>query len=67
MPPLLTEQWTHASSEQCIMVEFPESSIFMLFIFQRFAHDLAVGPCTVSSFFLLTKRLLLVFLKKRNF
>ena len=67
MPPLFSEQWRwHDTlfSEQCIMVEFPESSIFMLFIFLHSARDLALGPCTVNGFFLLIKRLFFVFLKK---
>jgi hypothetical protein len=33
------------------MVEFLESSIFMLFIFLHSARDLALGPCTVNGFF----------------
>ena len=68
--PLFSEQWRWRYtlfSEQCIMVEFLESSIFMFFVFLRSARDLAVEPCTVNSFFfLLIKCLLPVFLKKHS-
>jgi hypothetical protein len=81
MPPLFSEQWRHDTlfSEQCIMpplftkqcsmVELratQESSIFLLSICLRFAHNLLWDPCTVNNFFFLTKHLLSAFLKKRN-
>jgi len=47
--------------------KFPKAAFFCPFIFLRFARDLALESCTVSIFFfLLTKHLFLVFLKKRN-
>jgi len=69
--PLFSEQWSMPPqfTEQCSMVELraaQESNIFLLSIFLCFACNLLWDPCTVSSFFLLTKRLLRAFLKKRK-
>ena len=70
MPPLFSEQWRHDTlfTEQCIMVEFSvqEKQHFSAFYLPAFRMQFIVGSCTVSSFFLLAKRLLPAFLKKRN-
>ena len=68
------KRWRHAStvskkkmfSEQWTEFGRVESSNLLLSVSLRLARNKLGDPCTVNSFFFLTKHLLSAFLKKRN-